>query len=445
MKLNYTSLQHPVEPVEAPLGAEAADRAPPPAGPRPAAARPPGARRVGGRTGAAGAPGRLRPDRGRGAAGRAVARRRRASRARAARRARHRRARPTAASTRRSAWSGRSTPLPRGWAGRRSSAGPGPGILGSATSLRARRHGGARQRPRRARPGPADPALAAASRAPTRARATAGSATTRRRCSSCCWPRCASRCPRSTSRAGRPASEGRARSTCRASSTRCTRSATTATTWPSSRSTSRLRGERAADADDGPDDRRGPAVLRGGARRRPGAGRGRRQATGLSDVERIGSKTRLRGRRSPTVRIDEFRYPDGSTAEREVVGHPGAVAMVAHDERFVYLVRQPREAVGEEALLELPAGKLDVEGESAARLRPARARRGDRQGGLELARAEALLHQPGLRRGGGDALPGDRPQRRERRVRRGGADRGRRPGRWPTSTARSRSAATRSR
>ena len=49
---------------------------------------------------------------------------------------------------------------------------------------------------------------------------------------------------------------------------------------------------------------------------------------------------------------------------REVVGHPGAVAMVAHDERFLYLVRQPREAVGEDDLLELPAGKLDVPGES---------------------------------------------------------------------------------
>jgi 8-oxo-dGTP pyrophosphatase MutT (NUDIX family) len=65
-----------------------------------------------------------------------------------------------------------------------------------------------------------------------------------------------------------------------------------------------------------------------------------------------------------SVRIDEFRYPDGSTSRREVVGHPGAVAVVAHDGRLLYLVRQPREAVGEDALLELPAGKLDVPGES---------------------------------------------------------------------------------
>jgi 8-oxo-dGTP pyrophosphatase MutT (NUDIX family) len=80
-------------------------------------------------------------------------------------------------------------------------------------------------------------------------------------------------------------------------------------------------------------------------------------------MERISSRTVFQGPIAD-LRIDEFRYPDGSTAERQVVSHPGAVVVVAHDERFVYLVRQPREAVGEKALLELPAGKLDVEGEA---------------------------------------------------------------------------------
>jgi ADP-ribose pyrophosphatase len=79
-------------------------------------------------------------------------------------------------------------------------------------------------------------------------------------------------------------------------------------------------------------------------------------------VERIGSRRVFQGKVA-SVRIDEFRYPDGSVSEREIVGHPGAVAIVAHDERHLYLVRQPREAVGEEALLELPAGKLDDPGE----------------------------------------------------------------------------------
>jgi ADP-ribose pyrophosphatase len=40
---------------------------------------------------------------------------------------------------------------------------------------------------------------------------------------------------------------------------------------------------------------------------------------------------------------------------------------VAYDEHVVHLVRQPREAVDEPDLLEIPAGRLDVEGESPAR------------------------------------------------------------------------------
>jgi len=79
-------------------------------------------------------------------------------------------------------------------------------------------------------------------------------------------------------------------------------------------------------------------------------------------MERIGSDTIWSGRIA-TVRVDRFRYPDGEEADREIVAHPGAVAIVAHDGERVYLVRQPREAVGEPELLELPAGKLDEEGE----------------------------------------------------------------------------------
>jgi 8-oxo-dGTP pyrophosphatase MutT (NUDIX family) len=63
------------------------------------------------------------------------------------------------------------------------------------------------------------------------------------------------------------------------------------------------------------------------------------------------------------VRVDRFRFDDGKEAEREIVEHPGAVAIVAHDGDRLYMVRQPREAVYEQALLELPAGKLDEEGE----------------------------------------------------------------------------------
>jgi 8-oxo-dGTP pyrophosphatase MutT (NUDIX family) len=64
------------------------------------------------------------------------------------------------------------------------------------------------------------------------------------------------------------------------------------------------------------------------------------------------------------VRIDTVRYDDGELADREVVEHPGAAAVVAHDGEKLYMVRQPREPVDEQSLLELPAGKLDEEGES---------------------------------------------------------------------------------
>jgi 8-oxo-dGTP pyrophosphatase MutT (NUDIX family) len=60
-----------------------------------------------------------------------------------------------------------------------------------------------------------------------------------------------------------------------------------------------------------------------------------------------------------------YRHEDGSEVEREIVEHPGSVAVLAYDEEFAYLVAQPREAVEEERLLEIPAGTLDVEGESA--------------------------------------------------------------------------------
>ena len=49
---------------------------------------------------------------------------------------------------------------------------------------------------------------------------------------------------------------------------------------------------------------------------------------------------------------------------REWVVAPDSVAVVAYDERDVYLVRQPREAIGRDDLLEVPAGLMDVEGES---------------------------------------------------------------------------------
>jgi ADP-ribose pyrophosphatase len=62
--------------------------------------------------------------------------------------------------------------------------------------------------------------------------------------------------------------------------------------------------------------------------------------------------------------MDTFQYADGSRSTRQVVVHPGAVCVIPHDGRTLFMVEQPREAVENPALLELPAGKLDVEGET---------------------------------------------------------------------------------
>lgn len=81
---------------------------------------------------------------------------------------------------------------------------------------------------------------------------------------------------------------------------------------------------------------------------------------------RIGGRQIYRGH-ILSVHVDRFRYEaDGDEVEREIVRHPGAAAVVAHDGEHVYLVRQPRQAVGDPDSLELPAGLLDRAGEPPA-------------------------------------------------------------------------------
>lgn len=79
-------------------------------------------------------------------------------------------------------------------------------------------------------------------------------------------------------------------------------------------------------------------------------------------MERVGGQLVYRGP-AASVRLDTFKYSDGETAERQIVIVPDAVTIAAHDGENLFFVRQPREAVDEAALLELPAGKID-EGES---------------------------------------------------------------------------------
>ena len=72
----------------------------------------------------------------------------------------------------------------------------------------------------------------------------------------------------------------------------------------------------------------------------------------------VSSQTIFQGR-IIRVDMDQVELPDGKTADREVVYHPGGVAVLALDrDNSVSLVRQFRYPIRQE-LLELPAGKLD--------------------------------------------------------------------------------------
>jgi ADP-ribose pyrophosphatase len=64
------------------------------------------------------------------------------------------------------------------------------------------------------------------------------------------------------------------------------------------------------------------------------------------------------------VRVDEVERADGHRAMREIVEHPGAVAILAWDGERLAMVSQWRHATGR-ALLEIPAGTLEP-GEPAA-------------------------------------------------------------------------------
>jgi 8-oxo-dGDP phosphatase len=76
----------------------------------------------------------------------------------------------------------------------------------------------------------------------------------------------------------------------------------------------------------------------------------------------LASDTLARGR-LVTVRTDKVRMPGGNAAERDVVLHPGAVAVLALDDAGqVLMIRQYRHPV-HHLLWEIPAGLRDVAGE----------------------------------------------------------------------------------
>jgi hypothetical protein len=59
------------------------------------------------------------------------------------------------------------------------------------------------------------------------------------------------------------------------------------------------------------------------------------------------------------VKVGRYRRTDGTEATRQVIEHPGSVAILAHDDEHVYLVAQPRESGLEAAKREQGSGTRD--------------------------------------------------------------------------------------
>ena len=83
----------------------------------------------------------------------------------------------------------------------------------------------------------------------------------------------------------------------------------------------------------------------------------------MADFRKVGEEIVFRGHLI-SVAKGTFEDPGGDRFERDLVHHPGAVSVVPVFEyrRTVLLVRQYRAAV-DRLLLEIPAGKRDVDGE----------------------------------------------------------------------------------
>ncbi len=65
------------------------------------------------------------------------------------------------------------------------------------------------------------------------------------------------------------------------------------------------------------------------------------------------------------IYLNTVRLPDGQLAKREVIRHPGAVAILAFDdEGNILLVRQYRAGI-DEAIIEIPAGLLEEDEDPA--------------------------------------------------------------------------------
>ncbi|QUG41366.1 NUDIX hydrolase [Psychrobacillus sp. INOP01] len=73
----------------------------------------------------------------------------------------------------------------------------------------------------------------------------------------------------------------------------------------------------------------------------------------------IQSEVKFKGR-IISLQVDEVELPNGKTSNREIVKHPGAVAVIAvTKDKKIILVEQYRKAL-ERSIIEIPAGKIEI-------------------------------------------------------------------------------------
>lgn len=84
----------------------------------------------------------------------------------------------------------------------------------------------------------------------------------------------------------------------------------------------------------------------------------------MKNVERTIKSDKVYQGKIINLRIDTVELPDQKYSKREIIEHPGAVAVVPiTEDNKIVMVKQFRKSV-EEYLLEVPAGKLEI-GEEA--------------------------------------------------------------------------------
>lgn len=88
-----------------------------------------------------------------------------------------------------------------------------------------------------------------------------------------------------------------------------------------------------------------------------------RNRTGVFKLNRLEEKTikteKIYDGRVISLQVEDVELPNGKTSKREIIKHPGAVAILPiTDEGKIVMVEQYRKAL-ERTLVEIPAGKLE--------------------------------------------------------------------------------------